>query len=149
MKKSLITIIVSIFIFFILLAIPAPEIIGSQGWRVLTIVTLMLIWWIGEVVPIAITALLPIILFPILGIVPLKEVTANYGHPIIFLFFGGFTIAIAMKKWNLNTRIALGIVRKTGTHANGIIFGFMLATAFLSMWLSNTATTVMMLPIAI
>ncbi|MFT6077014.1 MAG: sodium-dependent dicarboxylate transporter 2/3/5 [Myxococcota bacterium] len=149
MKKSLILIIASICLFIALLSIPAPQIIGHQGWSVIAVITLMLIWWVGEAVPIAVTALLPIILFPILGIVPLKDVTANYGHPIVFLFFGGFTIAMAMKKWNLHTRIALGIVRKTGTHANGIILGFMLATAFLSMWLSNTATTVMMLPIAI
>ncbi|MFT7087389.1 MAG: sodium-dependent dicarboxylate transporter 2/3/5 [Rickettsiales bacterium] len=149
MRKSLIIITSSICLFLGLLNIPAPEIIGSKGWLTIVVIALMLFWWISEAVPIAITALLPIILFPALEITPLKDVTANYGHPIVFLFFGGFAITIAMKKWNLHTRIALEIVRKTGSNANGIIFGFMLATAFLSMWLSNTATTVMMLPIAV
>ncbi|MDA0781298.1 MAG: SLC13 family permease [Rickettsiales bacterium] len=148
MKRSLAFIIVGISLFFTMLLIPAPDAIGDTGWRVIAVISLMLIWWISEAVPIAITALLPIVLFPVLKVVPLNEVTANYGNHIVFLFLGGFTIALAMEKWNLHTRIALAIVRKTGTHANGIILGFMIATAFLSMWLSNTATTVMMLPIA-
>lgn len=148
MRKSIFFIIFGIITHITLLNIPAPEFIGEKGWLVIACLALMLIWWISEAVPIAIPALLPIILFPTLGVMPLKAVTANYGHPIVFLFLGGFTIAIAMKKWNLHKRIALSIIRQTGTHANGIILGFMCATAFLSMWLSNTATTVMMLPIA-
>ena len=109
---------------------------------------LMLTWWISEAVPIPVTAMLPIVLFPLLDVMPIKQTTMTYGHPIVFLFMGGFVIALAMEKWHLHRRIALGILCKTGTHANGIIGGFMLATAFLSMWVSNTATTVMMLPIA-
>jgi sodium-dependent dicarboxylate transporter 2/3/5 len=148
MKRSILFLIGGVVACTGILLTPAPEVLGSTAWRVVAVVSLMMIWWISEAVPIAITALLPIVLFPVLNILPLATVTANYGHKIVFLFFGGFTIAIAMKKWHLHTRIALSIVKRTGTHANGIIFGFMLATAFLSMWLSNTATTVMMLPIA-
>ena len=138
-----------IIVFITLLNVPAPDAIGANGWHVIAVISLMLIWWVSEAVPIAVTALLPIVLFPVLGVLPLKTITANYGHPIVFLFFGGFVIAIAMQKWNLHKRIALSVVRRTGVHANGIILGFMLATAFLSMWISNTATTVMMLPIAV
>jgi len=148
MNRSLSFIIGGICFFALLLFIPAPQIIGETGWKVIAVISLMLIWWVSEAVPVSVTALLPILLFPVLDVIPLKQVTANYGHPIVFLFFGGFTIALAMEKWNLHTRIALAIVKKTGTHANGIILGFMIATSFLSMWLSNTATTVMMLPIA-
>ena len=85
---------------------------------------------------------------PLLGIFSIREATAPYADPIIFLFMGGFLIALAMEKWDLHKRIALTLISKTGTHADGIILGFMLATGFLSMWISNTATAVMMLPIA-
>lgn len=116
---------------------------------VLAVATWMVIWWITEAVPIPITSLLPILLFPMLGILDLKQSTASYAHPIIFLFLGGFLIALALEKRNLHKRFALSLIKITGTKPNGIILGFMLATAFLSMWISNTATTVMMLPIAI
>ena len=121
----------------------------SAAWRVLSIAALMLIWWVSEAVPIAVTALLPMILIPALQVYGMKAAAAPYANPIIFLFMGGFMLALAMEKWNLHRRIALTIVRVTGTNANGIILGFMLATAFLSMWISNTATTVMMLPIGV
>ncbi|MGB0402487.1 MAG: SLC13 family permease [Salibacteraceae bacterium] len=110
---------------------------------------LMILWWVAEVVPIYITAMLPMFLFPALGIFTVKETFIPYANPIIFLFLGGFIIALAMEERNLHTRIALGIIRLTGTDPKGIILGFMLATSFLSMWISNTATTVMMLPIAL
>lgn len=119
------------------------------AWRVLAIAALMLIWWISEAVPIPVTALLPMVLLPALQIYDMDEAAAPYASPIVFLFMGGFMLALAMEKWELHRRIALNIVRITGTNANGIILGFMLATAFLSMWISNTATTVMMLPIGI
>jgi len=108
----------------------------------------MLAWWISEAIPIPATALLPIILFPLLNIMPIKQTTLSYGHYIVFLFMGGFVLALALEKWGIHKRISLAILKMTGTHANGIVGGFMIATAFLSMWMSNTATTVMMLPIA-
>lgn len=109
----------------------------------------MITWWISDAVPIPVTALLPMVLFTVTGVFSMGEATAPYASPIIFLFMGGFIIALAMEKRNLHRRIALSIIRLTGTSANGIILGFMLATAFLSMWISNTATSVMMLPIAL
>ncbi|MEQ8324408.1 MAG: DASS family sodium-coupled anion symporter [Vicingaceae bacterium] len=108
----------------------------------------MMIWWISEVVPIFVTALLPMVLFPALNILPIKETFEPFANPIIFLFMGGFIIALAMEKRKLHLRIALNLIKITGTEPSGIILGFILATAFLSMWISNTATTVMMLPIA-
>lgn len=105
------------------------------------------IWWITEAIPIAATALLPIVLFPLSGGITLQETTASYGHKYIFLFIGGFMLSIAIEKWNLHKRIALNIIRLVGTNVVKIILGFMIATAFLSMWISNTATAVMVLPI--
>jgi len=109
----------------------------------------MAIWWIFEVVPIAVTALIPIILFPLFGVLGLSDTTAQYGHKFVFLYVGGFILAVAIERWNLHKRIALYIIKAIGSKASLLILGFMLATAFLSMWISNTATTVMMLPIAI
>ncbi len=108
----------------------------------------MLLWWVAETVPLYVTALLPMILFPAVGLFSLKETFAPYANPIIFLFMGGFIIALAMEKRNLHLRIALNLMRFTGTKPTQIVLGFSLTTAFLSMWISNTATTVMMLPIA-
>ncbi|HET8859813.1 SLC13 family permease [Marivirga sp.] len=122
-----------------------PEI----GWDVFSIALWMIIWWIFEAIPIFATALLPMVLFPSTEVFNLTEATAPYASPIIFLFMGGFMLALAMEKHQLHRRIALNLIRLTGTNANGIILGFMLATAVLSMWISNTATAVMMLPIAL
>jgi sodium-dependent dicarboxylate transporter 2/3/5 len=115
---------------------------------VLAISALMISWWILDALPLPVVALLPIILFPLFEISPIKEVTKSYSDSIIFLFMGGFFLGIAIEKWNLHKRIALGIINITGTNGNSIILGFILATGFLSMWLSNTATTMMMFPIA-
>lgn len=136
-------------VFIALLAAPAPGPLSDSGWQVIAVAVFMLIWWVTEAVPIPVTALLPLALLPVLGVGDLKTTAAPYANPIVFLFMGGFIVALAMERWNLHRRIALNIVRLTGTHADGIILGFMLSTALLSMWISNTATTVMMLPIAL
>ncbi len=109
----------------------------------------MLIWWSSRVVPIAVTSLLPLVLFPMVGILGFKLTAANYAHPVIFLFFGGFVLGIGIEKWNLHKRIALGIISKSGSSPGRIILGVMLSTWFMSMWISNTATTLMMLPIGL
>ncbi|MCM4167044.1 Sodium-dependent dicarboxylate transporter SdcS [Arenibacter antarcticus] len=133
--------------FFILINLPSLM-VSEKGDAVIAVAVWMIIWWITEAVSISVTALLPLILFPLLKIMPLAEVGANYGSPIIFLFFGGFVMALALEKVNLHKRIALNIIRITGTTPNKVILGFMIATATLSMWISNTASTVVMLPIA-
>ncbi len=126
---------------FIFISEAADNVIALALW--------MISWWITEAVSISVTALIPLTLFPLFGIMDIKTVSANYGHPIVFLFFGGFVMALALEKVGLHKRIALNIIKLTGTTPNKIILGFMIATAFLSMWISNTATTVVMLPIAL
>jgi sodium-dependent dicarboxylate transporter 2/3/5 len=111
--------------------------------------TLMATWWVTEAIPLSATALLPIVLLPPLTDQTIDDATVPYANSIVFLFLGGFLIAIAMQKWNLHRRIALLTLRRVGTHPRRIILGMMISTAFLSMWVSNTATTLMMLPIAI
>ena len=113
----------------------------------LAIALLMAVWWITEAIPLAITSLIPVALFPFLGIMDGKDVSSTYFNHVIFLFIGGFIIALAMQKWNLHKRIALKILILTGVSPGRILLGFMIATAFLSMWISNTATTMMMIPI--
>jgi sodium-dependent dicarboxylate transporter 2/3/5 len=131
----------------LLLALPA-DFISPKAPAVLALAAWMLTWWVTEAVPIPVTAFLPMIGFPLLGVMKINAATAPYANPIIFLFMGGFMIALALEKHRLHERIALNLIRLTGTSGNGIILGFMLATAFLSMWISNTATAMMMLPIA-
>ena len=123
--------------------------VSQKGDAVIAVALWMLFWWITEAVSISVTALLPLLLFPLLKILPIAEVGANYGSPIVFLFFGGFVMALALEKVNLHKRIALNIIRLTGTTPNKVVLGFMIATAALSMWISNTASTVVMLPIAL
>ena len=135
-------------IFLIIVNLPF-QLVSETGDMVIAVAVWMVIWWITEAVHIAVTALLPLILFPLLGVMNAADVGGNYGSPIIFLFFGGFVLALALEKVNLHKRIALTIIRMTGTTPNRVILGFMIATAFMSMWISNTASTVVMLPIAI
>ena len=135
-------------LFLIIVNLPA-FLVSEKGDAVIAVALWMVIWWITETLHIAVTALLPLILFPLLKVMPIADVGANYGSPIIFLFFGGFVLALALEKVNLHKRIALNIVKLTGTTPNKVVLGFMLATAFMSMWISNTASTVVMLPIAI
>lgn len=147
MKK--IGLFLGIIVFLIMLLSNPAFGLTVPAWKVLAIAAIMLIWWVSEAVPIPVTALLPMVLLPTLQIYDMGTAAAPYASPIVFLFMGGFMLALAMEKWQLHRRIALNIVRVTGTNANGIILGFMFATAFLSMWISNTATTVMMLPIGV
>jgi sodium-dependent dicarboxylate transporter 2/3/5 len=121
--------------------------ISPEADRVIAVAAWMIVWWITEAVSISITALIPLTFFPLVGIMDIKTVAASYGSPIVFLFFGGFVMALALEKVGLHKRIALNIVKLTGTSPDKVVLGFMLATAFLSMWISNTATTVVMLPI--
>ncbi|KXA88852.1 hypothetical protein AKJ37_07610 [candidate division MSBL1 archaeon SCGC-AAA259I09] len=119
-----------------------------EARMVLAVTALMAIWWSTEALPIPAVSLLPIGLFPILGVMETGKVTIQYANHLIFLFMGGFLIAIAIQKWDLHKRIALNIIRYVGTEPKKIILGFMLATAFLSMWISNTATCMMMITVA-
>jgi sodium-dependent dicarboxylate transporter 2/3/5 len=122
--------------------------VGPEGWKVLAVAAWMICWWITEATPNAIAALLPIVTFPALGVSSLAEATAPYASDVIFLFMGGFFIALGLEEHLLHKRISLNLIKLIGTSANRIILGFMLATAFLSMWISNTATAMLMLPIA-
>nr|WP_288934563.1 DASS family sodium-coupled anion symporter [uncultured Allomuricauda sp.] len=123
--------------------------LSDEGRDILAATSWIGVWWVFEVLPIAVTALLPILLFPLLDAVALGDTTASYGHKYVFLYLGGFILAMAIEKWNLHKRIALQIIKTIGTNMYTIVLGFMVATAFLSMWISNTATTVMVLPMAI
>jgi solute carrier family 13 (sodium-dependent dicarboxylate transporter), member 2/3/5 len=117
--------------------------------KVLAVGGLMITWWVTEALPMPVVALLPLVLFPLLKIGSLDQTTVPYSNPVIFLFMGGFMLGLAIEKWNLHKRIALNIVRITGTSGDRIVLGFILSTGLLSMWLSNTATTMMMFPIAL
>lgn len=116
--------------------------------RTAAVAVLMAVWWLTEAIPIPATALLPVALFPLLGVMPGREVAGQYFNHVIFLFMGGFIMALAMQRWNLHRRIALRIILFVGASPRRLVLGFMIATAFLSMWISNTATTMMMVPIA-
>jgi sodium-dependent dicarboxylate transporter 2/3/5 len=122
--------------------------LSENAIAVLALGAWMVIWWVSEAIPIPATALLPLVIFPIVGVNKISEVAPAYGDPVIFLFMGGFILALGLEKYNLHQRIALNLIRITGTSGDGIILGFMLATALISMWISNTATAIMMLPIA-
>jgi sodium-dependent dicarboxylate transporter 2/3/5 len=136
-------------IFFLLVFFLSPaNVLSEKAITVLSLGAWMVTWWVTEAIPIPITALLPLIVFPITRVSTMSEAAQPYGDPVIFLFMGGFILALGLEKYNLHQRIALNLIRLTGTSGNGIILGFMLATALISMWISNTATAIMMLPIA-
>jgi solute carrier family 13 (sodium-dependent dicarboxylate transporter), member 2/3/5 len=136
-------------LFLIVYLLPTPEGLSPEGQSVAAIAILMAVWWVTEALPIAAVAFIPISLFPLLGVMPTGSVTAQYGNQIIYLFIGGFFIAITMERWNLHRRIALNIIRIVGTAPARIILGFMIASALLSMFVSNTATAMMMVPIGL
>jgi sodium-dependent dicarboxylate transporter 2/3/5 len=137
-------------VLFLLINIFVPEtFISPIAYKVLSVAAWVITWWVTDAMPFSVTALLPLILFPTLGVMSVGRAAAPYANPIIFLFMGGFFIAIALEKHRLHERIALNLIKLTGTSGNGIIMGFMISTAFISMWISNTATAMMMLPIAL
>ena len=136
-------------LFLVVLLLPVPEGMSPEALRVAAVALLMACFWMAETLPIPITAVLPIFMFPLLRVMPTAEVTASYGDQILFLFMGGFIIAIAMQKWNLHRRIALNVVHRVGSSPDRLVLGMMLATALVSMWVSNTATAMMMTPVGI
>jgi len=136
-------------IFFYILFFVKLDLNNTAITATLAVAILMALWWVTEIVPLAITSLLPVVLFPLLGVMNGKDVSSTYFNHVILLFLGGFLVALAMQKWNLHKRIALKILLLVGTGPAKILLGFMLATAFLSMWISNTATTMLMIPILI
>ncbi|GGB60125.1 sodium-dependent dicarboxylate transporter SdcS [Lentibacillus populi] len=136
-------------LFFLTLLFFSPEGLSSAGQAILASTIWIAIWWMTEAIPIPATSLLPIVLFPLSGGLDIDTTTSSYGDDTIFLFMGGFMIALAMEKWNLHKRIALSIIVIIGTNTDRIILGFMVATGFLSMWISNSATAMMMVPIGL
>jgi solute carrier family 13 (sodium-dependent dicarboxylate transporter), member 2/3/5 len=136
-------------LFLTVLLLPAPAEMPVEAWRTTAVAVLMATWWISEAIPIPATALLPIVLLPVLGVASLEASVVPYSNPVIFLFMGGFMIALAMQRWGLHRRLALRVIASVGTRPVALVAGFMLAAAALSMWVSNTATAVMMLPIGV
>ena len=134
---------------FLVLAVPAPEGLSIEGQRTAAIFLLMGAWWATEAVPVAVTALVPLALFPLLGIVDIQNAADPYANKTIYLFFGGFLMATAIQKWDLHKRIALFVLQNAGSNGASLIFGFMLTAALISMWVMNTATTIMLLPIGL
>lgn len=146
---SMFGLIFGIFIFSLFIITKPPLALNNIAWMTAGIGLLMTIWWVTEAIPIYATGLIPLILFPIFDIYELKSISVAYAHPLVLLFLGGFIIAAAMESCGLHKRIALNILSLSGTSPSKIIAGFMIATAFISMWVSNTASTIMMLPIAL
>ena len=141
--------ILGLVVALLLWMMPIPEGLNQAGWSVVILGSLMAIWWATEAIPVPATSLIPIVGLPLFGITTTKEATYPYAEPIIFLLLGGFIVAMGMQRWGLHKRIALGILSKVGGNPLALIAGFMVASAVLSMWISNTATTLMMIPIAL
>ncbi len=136
-------------VFVLMLLIPVPSGMEPGAWKVAAVTALMAIWWISEAIPIPATSLLPIALFPILGVMKSAAACGPYSNHLIYLFMGGFFLAVTMERWNLHRRIAIHTIKAVGTSPGRMILGFMIATGFLSMWVSNTATAMMMVPIGL
>ncbi|NLC02036.1 MAG: DASS family sodium-coupled anion symporter [Pseudomonas formosensis] len=131
------------------LILPAPAGMSDAAWKASGLMLLLAAWWSTEALPIPATSLLPIVLIPALGLGTVAQATAPYANQVIFLFMGGFVLGLAMQRWNLHKRIALAVLLAVGSKPANQIGGFMIATAFISMWVSNTATAIMMLPIGL
>ena len=133
----------------IILYLIDPLALGDSSAKLLAVALTMIVLWVTEALSMPVVALMPLFLFPLIGIQPIDEVSKSYANPVIFLFLGGFLLGLGIEKWDLHRRIALGIIRMTGSSGDRIVLGFILSTAFMSLWLSNTATTMMMFPIAL
>lgn len=147
--KNFFYLVLGLVISGLIMVMPESVFISWEIQATAAVTALMIIWWITEAIPIPATALIPLVGFPLLGVLTPAEASAPYADKTIFLFLGGFIIAASMQRWNLHRRIALSIILLTGTSPKRIILGFMIATAFISLWISNTATAMMMIPIAI
>jgi len=148
--KRFASLVLALLVFAVIVIAPVdPELFPVQARYVAAVTALMVLLWITEAIPLEATAFLPLILFPVLGVLSPAEASAAYADRVIFLFLGGFIIAMSMQRWGLHRRIALNIISKAGNSPRLLVLGFMIATAFLSMWISNTATTMMMIPIAV
>lgn len=141
--------VIGIVLFAGLLAAPAPPDMPAQAWPVVAVAVLMAVWWTSEALPLPVTALVPIVLLPLLGIASVREAVAPYADPVVFLLLGGFIIGAGMQRWSLHKRIGLLAILCIGTTPARLIGGFMVGTALLSMWVSNSATAIMMLPVAV
>lgn len=140
---------VGIVAFIGICLLPTPETLSREGWITLALLALMVCWWVSEALPIGITSLLPLIVAPLFAIMPLSDAAAPFAHPIIFLLMGGFIIGKSIERWHLHERIALGVLSRVGTKPSALIGGFMAVAALLSMWISNSATVIMLLPIVL
>lgn len=147
MNGAALALVVAPLIAVIMLAAGPPGGMGTAAWKTASIGAWMAIWWVTEAVPISATALLPLVLFPIFGIIGINEAAAPYANPVIFLFFGGFILAAAFERTGLHRRLALSLLSAVGTRPDRIVGGFMLAGGIISMWVSNTATVLMLLPL--
>ena len=148
-KRRLGGLLLGLALFALLLLLPTPAELNPAAWRVAALTLWMVTWWVTEAVPTAVTALLPLPLLPLLGVADIQTVASPYADPVIFLFLGGFLLALALQHSGLHRRLAMAIIRVSGDRPNRLVAGFMLATAGLSMWVSNTATAALMLPVAL
>ncbi len=148
-RSQAIGLILGVVVFLALEAMPAPAGLSVAGWHTAAVAALIATWWVSEAIPLSATALIPLAAFPLLDVMPIKETAYPYANPIIFLMLGGFIIALGMQRWGLHRRIALNLVALVGGRPVNVVGGFMLATAPISMWVFNTTTTVMMVPIAL
>jgi len=147
-RASAIGLAAGIVIFVATLLLPPPADLPTAGWHTLGLALLMAVWWSTEPVPIGVTALLPLIAFPLLGVADIAAAAAPYANPLVFLFFGGFLLAAGIERWGLHRRIAFGVIARVGSAPHRLVLGFMAASGFLSMWVSNTATVILLLPVA-
>lgn len=148
-RRQYIGILLGPVLFLLMVLVGAPDGLSQSAWLTGGVGAWMATWWMTEAVPIPITSLMPLVLFPVLGIATMRDAAGPYSNPLIYLFLGGFILALGMEKCSLHKRIALNVLKRVGTKPASIIAGFMLSCALLSMWVTNTATTMMMLPIAL
>lgn len=137
-----------LLIFFLTLVTPPPAGLSEAGWHTLGLALLMAIWWSTEPVPIAVTAILPLVLMPLADIADMRAAAAPFANPIVYLFFGGFLLSAALSRWGLHRRLAFSVISTVGSGPRQIVLGFMVSSAFLSMWITNTSTTMLMMPVA-